>query len=172
MTGVGGTGAIHVLAPARWGDLASCEGRYTTYADKEKTQKFITHELTHVFHGQARRKHNLDMANDISWFAEGLATYVSGQLTPSDIHDVQNAVQARTVPGSLNGIATFDSILLRYNMMGSLAMYIDRISGRAKLESLMQFDSQKEILSNLGVTEQQFLDGWKLFMLQSAGMAR
>jgi hypothetical protein len=102
-----------------------------------------------------------DEKKDISWFEEGLAVYVSGQLGPAEIRDVQAAIRSHTVPGSLNGIATSDAILLRYSMMGSLAMYIGRTCGRAKLKQLLQFDSQKEILSSLGVTEQQFLDRWE-----------
>lgn len=171
MAATGQSEGIHLLAPVRW-DVETCDGRYTTYADKEKTQKLITHELTHVFHGQSIRDHNPDGKNNISWFAEGLAVYVAGQLGPSEIHDVQAALQALTVPGSLHGIASSESILLRYSMMGSLVMYIDQTYGRAKLKGLTQFDSQEEILSSLGVTELQFLDGWKLFMLHSAGMSR
>ena len=53
-------------------------------------------------------------------------------------------------------------------MMGSLVLYIDQTYGSAKLKTLLSFDSQKEILSSLGVTELQFLDGWKDFMLHSA----
>jgi len=132
----------------------------------------ITHELTHVFHGQTIRDHSPGRVKDISWFEEGLAVYVAGQLGPSEIHDVQAALLAHNVSGSLHGIATSDSILLRYSMMGSLAMYIDRTYGRAKLKGLVRLDSQEEILSSLGVTEPQFLDGWKLFMLHNAGISR
>ena len=103
---------------------------------------------------------------------EGIAVYVSGQLGPPEIHDVQTALEALTVPGSLNGIATSASIQRRYNMMGSLVMYIDRKYGREKLEAVLRFDSQKQILSGLGVTEMQFLDGWKQFMLHSAVVSR
>src|SRR5436189_4083823 len=46
LAGVGLSNGVQLLAPARWGD-GDCEGRYTTYADKKKTQKFVTHELTH-----------------------------------------------------------------------------------------------------------------------------
>ena len=165
----GESNGVHLLSLLRW-DVETCEGRYTTYADKEKTQKLITHELTHVFHGQTIRGHHLN--NDISWFAEGLAVSVAGQLGPSDIHQVQAALRAHAVPGSLNGIASSDAILLRYSMMGSLVMYIDRNYGRAKLKGLLPLDSQKEILSSLGVTEVPFLDRWKLFMLNSAGRSR
>ena len=170
VAGVGQYDAIHLLSPARW-DTETCEGRYTTYADKEKTQKLITHELTHVFHGQTIRDHNPDRMKDISWFEEGLAVYVAGQLGPSEIHDVQAALQAHNVPGSLHGIASSNSILLHYSMMGSLVLYIDRTYGRAKLKGLLQFDAQEEILSSLGVTELQFMDGWTQFMLNSAGMS-
>ena len=61
LSGVGWSDGIDVLAPGRWGDGGACEGRYTTYADKEKTQKFITHELTHVLHGQTNRNHRPDL---------------------------------------------------------------------------------------------------------------
>jgi hypothetical protein len=171
LVAVGESDGIHILAPVRWDDGA-CEGRYTTYADKEKTQKLITHELTHVFHGQTIRDHEMDGKKGLSWFEEGLAVYVSGQLGPSEIHDVQAAFRAHTVPGSLNGVATSDSILLRYSMMGSLVLYIDRTYGKARLKGLLQFDSQQEILSSLGVTEGQFLDGWRHFMLHSTGLSR
>ncbi len=97
---------------------------------------------------------------------------IRGQLGPSEIHDVQAAFRAHTVPGSLNGVATSDSILLRYSMMGSLVLYIDRTYGKARLKGLLQFDSQQEILSSLGVTEGQFLDGWRHFMLHSTGLSR
>jgi hypothetical protein len=123
LVGVGELYSIHLLAPARWGDGA-CKGRYTTYADKEKTQKLITHELTYVFHGESMRGHNMDVAKDPAWLEEGLAMVVFGQLGPSEIHDVQAALRAHTIPGSLYGIVASDSILLRYSTKGSLVLYI------------------------------------------------
>ena len=42
----------------------------------------------------------------------------------------------------------------------------------APLQAVLRFDSQKQILSGLGVTEMQFLDGWKQFMLHSAAPGR
>ena len=66
---------IDILSPMAW-DAESCEHKYS---QKEQTQKLITHELVHVFHGQLNLSPDFNDVTNIDWFIEGVATYASGQ---------------------------------------------------------------------------------------------
>lgn len=164
LVAIGEPSVIHLLTPTRWAD-GSCDGRYTTYADKVKTQKLITHELTHVFHGQSIRNHRFKNEADLGWFEEGLAVDVSGQLGSPEMQEVTTALQANRIPTTLHGLATWDNVLLRYSTMGSLVRYIDTTYGKAKLKELLQYQSTQEIVASLGVSESVFLERWQRSML-------
>lgn len=167
LAAVGVAQGVYILAPVRW-EEETCEGRYTTYADKAKTKRLFTHELTHVLNAQILRAHGRDDADDIAWFREGLAMLVADQLGPLERGEVQVALKAGTAPSSLKAIAELPDVGLRYNIMGSLVLYVDRTFGRKKLKALMEVNSQTAILSSLGQSEQVFLTGWRRFVANGA----
>lgn len=150
---------IDVLSPKRW-EREACEH---TYADKSRTQQLITHELTHVFHGQQNASPDFSDSDAIDWFVEGLATFVSGQCDSRRMTAVVKAIKENQVPESLDEFWTGAN---RYGLSGSIVMYIDHTYGRAKLFELLPLNKKKEILTQLNTTESELLKSWKTYMLQ------
>lgn len=150
---------IDVLSPKRW-EREACEH---TYADKSWTQQLITHELTHVFHGQQNASPDFSDSDAIDWFVEGLATFVSGQCDSRRLTAVVKAIKENQVPESLDEFWTGAN---RYGLSGSIVMYIDHTYGRAKLFELLPLNKKKEILTQLKTTESELLKSWKTYMLQ------
>ncbi len=144
---------IDIISPKTW-DNNSCEHKY---ADKEKTQKLITHELVHVFHGQQNVSPDFSNAEHIDWFVEGLASYASGQCDSIALAQVKELVDTRTFPKTLDIFWTGKS---RYAVSGSMVMYIDKNYGRKMLMDLLKLNKKKDILAMLEATEEQLLAGW------------
>ena len=90
---------LDMIAPRQW-DKLSCEHHY---AEKEKTQQLITHELVHVYHGQHNGSPDFSAVEGIDWLVEGLAAYASGQCDPSRIAGVKKALLEQQVPSGLDG---------------------------------------------------------------------
>ena len=148
---------IDIIAPKKW-DEESCEHKY---ADKVATQKLITHELFHVYHGQLNISPDFSNTENIDWFVEGLATYASGQLNNARIAEINKNISEKNIPSSLDSFWTGK---LKYGLSGSVVMYIDKQFGREKLKELLKYNKKEEILSSLGMHETQLLNDWKKFM--------
>lgn len=148
---------IDMISPKRW-DHEACEHQY---AQTEKTQQLITHELVHVYHGQRNTSPDFSNTEGIDWFVEGLATYASGQCDASRIAEIRKAVSDNKIP---NGLDNFWSGKLKYGLSGSVVMYIDNTYGRAKLLELLPFSKKADLLAALKTTESELLDGWKKYM--------
>jgi hypothetical protein len=148
-----------MISPVIW-DKESCEHKYS---ETVQTQQLITHELVHVYHGQLNVSPDFSNTAGIDWFVEGLATYASGQLNSEKIADVKNAIIEKTVPESLDNFWTGK---LRYSLSGSVVMFIDRKYGRAKLIELLKLNKKTEMLSTLSTSEQEFMQGWKNYILK------
>lgn len=149
---------LDVLSPVQWA-LQSCEHDYT---NKPETQRLITHELVHVFHAQFNKSKDFSETENLDWFVEGLATYASGQLTKEKITQLKKAINENKIPSSLND---FWKGKMRYQLSGSIVMYIDKTYGRKKLISLFPFTKKSEVLFALNITEEKLLVDWKNFML-------
>lgn len=150
---------LDMISPKQW-KLQSCEH---DYSNKEETQRLITHELVHVFHAQHNRSRDFSESENLDWFAEGLATYVSGQLTEEKLDEVKQAVRENQTPSSLDD---FWKGKMRYQLSGSTVLFIDKAYGRKKLMELLPFTKKSEVLAALGSSEDHFLHDWKEFMLQ------
>jgi len=157
MVGSGIAQKLDLLSPIRWDEL-SCEHSYT---DTDKTQALITHELTHVFHGQLNASPDFSEVSGIDWFVEGLAVYVSGQLDVSRIKEVKSALAQGQIPDSLENFWTGR---LKYGLSGSVVMYIDKTYGRPALEKLLPFNNLNALLGSLGTSENKLLEGWKSYL--------
>src|SRR5205807_2498533 len=136
----------------------SCEHKY---ADKTNTQKLITHELVHVYHGQLNASEDFSDTENIDWFVEGLATYVSGQLDESRVKEIKNAISNNSVPSTLDKFWTGK---LKYALSGSVVMYLDKKYGRGKLIELLAYNKKQQILNLLSTTETDLLSGWIKYM--------
>lgn len=155
-----GTGEVlDLLAPAVWASEA-CEHKA---ADTEALQKLITHELTHVFHGQINPSSDFSDVEGLDWFVEGLAVFASGQLNPSRIAEVRAAVKDNKVPA---GLDDFWKGKLRYGQSGSVVAWIDAQYGRAATLELMAMKKKAEVLAKLKLTEAQLLQFWRASVLE------
>jgi len=150
---------ISILSPKTW-DSEPCKDRYSNYADRIKTQKLLTHELVHVYHGQCNPRTDLSNGSGMDWFAEGLAYYVSGQFDAAGRNDVRKALLAGKGPVGLDSLSNYADISLRYSMCGSMAAFIDKTYGRESLMRLMKFTQKKEVLAGLKLSEKELLTRW------------
>lgn len=160
LVAIGDGHRISIIAPRTW-DKEPCTSRYTDYADRAKTQKLITHELVHVFHGQRNADPDLTGKNGSDWFIEGLAFYASGQLGAQEITAVKQTIHKNKVPATLDALSNYPDVNLRYELWGSLTQYIDQHYGRAKLQSLLVYNQRQQLLATLKTNEQQLISDWK-----------
>jgi hypothetical protein len=109
---------LDVISPKMW-DTEACEHYYS---DNQKTQRLITHELVHVYHGQWNQSPDFSNVEGIDWFVEGLATYASGQCDEQRIADVKKAITENKVPSSLDNFWTGKN---KYGLSGSVVQFID-----------------------------------------------
>lgn len=155
-----GTGdVLDLLAPAAWATEA-CEHKA---ADIEALQKLITHELTHVFHGQLNPSSDFSDVEGLDWFVEGLAVFASGQLNAARIAEVRMAVKDNKIPA---GLDDFWKGRLRYGQSGSVVAWVDANHGRAVTLQLMAMKKKAEVLAKLKLTEAQLLQSWRASVLE------
>lgn len=148
---------LDMISPKTW-DIESCEHHYS---DKDKTQKLITHELFHVYHGQLNTSPDFSDVDSIDWFVEGFATFASGQCDSTRIAEIKIAIKNQIVPKSLEKFWTGN---LKYGLSGSIVMYIDKEFGRKKLKELLKYNKKKDILNSLAITEADLLKQWTKFI--------
>jgi len=154
MVGMGIGDQMVLLNPSDW-KTEACEHDPANATD---LQRLVTHELTHVYHGQHNPHSDFAGEDDLGWWIEGLAALVSGQLTPDRVTDVQVAIAAGSAPTKLDAVW---SGKLRYGFAGSLAAYVDKRWGRAMTRRLLAATSNAEALKMLGTTEPDLLADWK-----------
>lgn len=129
--------------------------------DEAHYRELIAHELVHVYHGQLNPTGDFEGMDDLGWFVEGLAVYVSGQLEQSHKHGAAKALEAGKVPKAL---AQAWSGRHRYGVCGSMAQFIDQKWGRAALIDLLPAAKPEQLLQRLKVTESEFLKAWLAFV--------
>jgi hypothetical protein len=148
---------LDLISPKMW-DSLSCEH---SYSDTLNTQRLITHELVHVYHGQQNASPDFSDVSGMDWFVEGLAVYVSGQCDSTRITQVKKAISEIQVPETLEDFWTGN---LRYGLSGTVVMYLDNQFGREKLVSLLKYNHIGELLVSLGTDESEIMDGWEKYM--------
>jgi hypothetical protein len=159
MVGVGVADFLVLLSPSAW-KAEACDHNPN---DTAEIQRIITHELVHVFHGQHNPTRDFTGADEIGWFAEGLAVLASGQLDGQKLSRTVDAVRAGEVPKSLSETWSGKH---RYGRAGSLVQYLDVKYGRDTLIALLPVVKQSDLLARLGVTEQQLLQNWQAWLLK------
>ncbi|HVZ97513.1 MAG TPA: hypothetical protein VG847_11600 [Chitinophagaceae bacterium] len=148
---------LDMISPRMW-STESCEHNAS---DTLQTQRLITHELVHVFHGQINASPDFSNTENIDWFVEGLAAYASGQMDAARLTEVKKAIADNNVPATLDD---FWKGKLKYGLSGSVVLFIDKKYGRQKLQQLLPFTKKNEILSALRVSETGLLNEWKEYM--------
>ncbi|NIP79570.1 MAG: hypothetical protein GWM90_10270 [Gemmatimonadetes bacterium] len=154
MVGAAGDHTVHLLSPDVWAEQA-CEH---DARDTEHVRMLVTHEAVHVFHGQLNPAPDLGRLEEIGWFTEGLATYVSGQLAAR--HAGRAAAALESGPGPARLVDAWSGPD-RYGVAGSMIAFIDDAWEPGTLQRLLRATSQQEILDELGTSEAAFLADWR-----------
>lgn len=143
-----------VLDPAVWATEA-CEH---DAANTAHVDGILRHELTHVLHGQMNPTSDFTGMDPMGWFVEGLAVYVSGQLTAEHRGKDREAIERAATPKDLE---SFWSGKYRYGISGSLVRYVDQHYGRGILLRLLPVTTNAEALEILNTTEAQLIADWQ-----------
>ncbi len=154
MVGSGIQSKLDLLSPSTWRTDA-CEH---DPEDSQEIRMLIYHELTHVLHSDHNLSPAFDNINNIDWFVEGLATYVSGQLDEQRLADTREFVKTTGGPEELS---MFWKGPNRYGLAGSMIAHIDAEYGREKLSEMLKFNDVKDILELIGKSEEQLITEWK-----------
>lgn len=160
MVATGVADRLTILSPRVWREEA-CEHDPD---DEQHVEGILHHELVHVYHGQNNSTKDFTGAEDLGWFIEGLAVYVSGQLEEGHIASAREALELNLAPESL---ADAWSGKYRYGVCGSLAKYLDVTCGRGRLREMLACTSQDELLDVAGLQEQELLERWREFVRSS-----
>ena len=158
MVASGVAAGVQALSPRVW-KLEACEHEP---ADARHVAELFAHELVHVYHGQHNRSPDFVDANGIDWFAEGLATLVSGQLAHEHTHDAREALAAGLGPKDL---ATAWSGRYRYGVCGSLVAFVEHECGRARVVAMLGAGSGEELMALAGMDERELLERWRAYIL-------
>ncbi len=145
-----------MLSPRVWAKEA-CEH---DAHDTDHVKGIVIHELVHVFHGQHNPK--VEELDEIGWFVEGLAAYVSGQLEGRHRGAARKAIETNAAPKKL---AKAWSGPHRYGVSGSLVKYIDVTYGRDMILKMLPVENQTNLLKMIKLTEPQLLNAWRKFVL-------
>ncbi|KAA0255096.1 MAG: hypothetical protein EDX89_07325 [Acidobacteria bacterium] len=162
MVASGSAGTLSLLSPRAF----STEACDHDPSDARATRLLLAHELVHVYHSQVSPSADFDL-EEIAWFAEGLATFASGQLDAGRLGRAREAVARGQGPKRLSEAWSGKE---RYGFAGSLVAYLDGRFGRATTVALLAETTAAGVLGRLGVSEEQLLDGWRRFL--AAGGAR
>lgn len=153
MVGMGVADGMLLLSPSAWAKDA-CEHNA---ADRTELARLITHELTHVYHGQHNASGDFTGEDDLAWFIEGVAVLASGQLDGKRMDEIRAAAAAGKLPAKLDDVWTGK---LRYAAAGSLARYVDARWGRPTTFRLLRARTTREALAMLRISEPALLAGW------------
>lgn len=145
---------LDILSPSVW-KAEACEH---DPADKQATGNLITHELVHVYQGQMNPNPDYAGMDDVGWFVEGLAVFVSGQLTHERIEKAVKAIKDGKYPAQLKDAWSGND---KYGISGLMVSYINSKYGKSKIIDLLKQSTQQGILGTLNLTENQFLSGWR-----------
>lgn len=162
MVAAGVADALRILSPHVW-TTDACEH---DPRDAEHVRGIVVHELTHVFHGQHNPTGDFTGAEEVGWFAEGLAVVVSGQLETGHRASARQAVRQGAVPRELERAWSGPH---RYGVCGTLVLYLDELLGRERLFELLAATTEGEILEAAGLSEEELLAEWQAFVEVDAG---
>jgi hypothetical protein len=143
-----------ILSPRVWKTQAAEHDP----ADVEHIREIVAHELVHVYHGQHSPRPDFDGMDEIGWFVEGLAVYVSGQLERSHRTAARDALKAGKAPTRL---ADAWSGRYRYGVSGSMVEFVDRRYGRDVVTRLLAVVTNEAAMKLLNTTEDKFLESWR-----------
>jgi hypothetical protein len=145
---------LDILSPSLWTKEA-CDHKAN---DSIEIRQIIRHELVHVCHGQQNPDHTFKYIEKLDWLAEGVATFVSGQLDAKRLQRIKQIISDDKTPLSLD---SFWKGQEKYGLSGSMVAYIDNKYGRNKLFELLKQTNKEAALKSLDISEIQLLADWK-----------
>jgi hypothetical protein len=157
MVGIASGSVFGVLDPGVW-ETDACEHDGD---DATHVQRLITHELTHVYHGQHNPSPEFDDPGfaEVGWYAEGLAVFVSGQFDAERLAQAREVLEAGSGPERLRDAWSGEA---RYAIAGSIVAYLEDRYGRGALRELMGVTREAQLFEVLGVEEEgEILEGWR-----------
>ena len=144
---------LDLLSPRTWNKEA-CDHNAD---DTMEIRQVTWHELVHVFHGQQNPDHTFSYVEKLDWLVEGVASYVSGQLTEKRLQRIKQMIAENKTPSTLDDFWKGPD---RYGLSGSIVAYIDKTFGRKKLFELLRVTNKQEALQLMGITEKQLIIDW------------
>lgn len=154
MVASGVASRLDILSPRVW-HTEACEHNPD---DSTAVRALITHEMVHVFHGQCIPSPDFAGLDSLSWFVEGVATYISGQLTGETTRKVRQFLAEGKGPKRLSDVWTGEA---RYGNAGTLVRFIDQTYGRETVVRLLGMTDQREMLRLLDTDESSLLRKWE-----------
>lgn len=149
---------VRLLSPRVW-KAEACEH---DPADALHLERLLAHELVHAYHGQHNPSPDFVDVTGIDWFAEGLATFASGQLADPALAPAREALATGAAPATL---ARAWSGKYRYGVSGSLVAFVDGEIGRARLRECLGATCPEELLPLVGLSEEELLARWRAAVL-------
>lgn len=132
-------------------------------SNTDHIRELLAHELVHVYHGQFCPRPDFEGMDELGWFIEGLAVYVSGQLSNSHMGAAREAIQSGKAPTKLTEAW---SGRYRYGVSGSMVEFIVAQHGKAMLSKLLRVTNNADALELLSTSEVDFIDSWKKHVLK------
>jgi hypothetical protein len=154
MVALGVADKLAILTPRVW----TTQAIEHNPKDPIHLRELVAHELVHVYHGQHNPTGDFEGMDDLGWFVEGLAVYVSGQLDHDHKSAAQEAIAKGKVPSEL---AKAWSGPYRYGLAGSMVRFIDKRYGRQMLWRLLPETKPEKLLKQLNLSEKDFLLAWR-----------
>lgn len=160
MVGSGVQSRLDLLSPSVW-DSFACEH---DPKNESEIKRLVHHELVHILHSDYNLSPSFEDINNIDWFVEGLATFISGQLDSERLIRTIKYVRETDGPNELSMLWKGNN---RYGLAGSMIAYIDAKYGREMLSELMRYNDVNDILDKLEVTEEDLISRWKEALLNA-----
>jgi hypothetical protein len=154
MVAMGVADKLLILTPRVW----KTEAVEHDPKDPTHFRELVAHELVHVYHGQHNPTADFAGMDDLGWFVEGLAVYVSGQLEHGHKDDARKAISSGKAPVEL---AKAWSGPYRYGVSGSMVRFLDKRYGRGMVWQLLSETKPEGALHRLNLSEKEFLQAWR-----------
>ena len=139
---------VTVLSPRVWaGEQCGHDG-----GNAAPASAIMAHEIAHVLHARTSTHPEINGLMAIKWINEGIASLAAGMYG--------NPAGLGAAAASVSSLAGVIDLPNSYPIATSMAAFIDARYRHANA-GLLRHASTAEILADLGLTESQFIEGWR-----------
>jgi len=125
----------------------------------QETAMIVAHEIAHVLHARTSSHREINVLMSFKWYNEGIANLAAGMYT--------DTAGLAASAASVSSLAAVIDLSNGYQVARSMAAFIDARYGRARNADLLRRASTAEVLSDLGLSESQFIEQWRAWCCQS-----